>query len=158
MLFRNLSSTDSSHQGLALELSEGLPTISAFARLCGQAICGQTIPVDQYSPEALTLLAAAQNHGTFDIRGDKEAFESGERFLSVCVELDADRKLLFRDRANPRQTILFLEGFRELCHGGLVMHHLQRDFSLTKLGFEKAGELSLDDFRQLVLFAQEIEY
>ena len=65
-----------------------------------------------------------------------DAFSAPARFLAVRVELDEEQWLVFRSREDPAVTIRFLDGFRELCAAGLVMHHLYRDFSLTRAGFE----------------------
>ena len=155
MLLRNLTPTEST--ALLNELSDGLPTIAAFARLCGRAITGDAegTPLSQ---EALTILAVARGSGTLEIRGDKNAFESTERFLAVCVEIDTNRRLLFRDKANPRQTILFLDGFRQLCQSGLVLHHMLRDFSLSKTGYELADSLDPSEFKKLLEFGLEIDH
>ncbi len=158
MLLRNLSMTDQSGSLVLQELSDGLPTIAAFARLCGRAISGEAQPLASLAPEALAIVSASGGTGRFDIRGDRDAFESADRFLAVCVEIAADRRLLFRDKANPRQTIMFLEGFRQLCQTGLVMHHMLKDFSLSTAGFELSDRLDAADYRDLIGFATEIEH
>ena len=140
------------------ELSDGLPTIAAFARLCGRAISGEAQPLANLAPEALAIVAASRGTGRFDIRGDRDAFESADRFLAVCVEITADRRLLFRDKANPRQTIMFLDGFRQLCQSGLILHHLLKDFSLSISGFELSDRLNAADYQELIGFATEIEH
>lgn len=158
MLLRNLSTTDQASSTILQELANGLPTIAAFAKLCGRSISGEVEPVANLAPEALAIVAASGGQGMFDIRGDKEAFESADRFLAVCVEVAADRRLLFRDKANPRQTMLFLEGFRQLCQSGLIMHHMLKDFSLTSSGFELSDRLNANDYQALIGFATEIEH
>lgn len=156
MLLRNLNTADQTG-ALLQEMSEGLPTISAFARLCGHALAGE-IQAVTVSQEALTLVAACGDQGTFDIRGDKDGFESAERFLAVCVEVGPSRRLLFRDKSNPRQTMLYLEGFRQLCQSGFIMHHMMKDFSLSKTGYELAETLEVTDFQKWIDFAVEIEH
>ncbi len=155
MLLRNLSETQSAT--LLNELSDGLPTIAAYARLCGQAITGEAKNTE-LSAEAKALAAAARQTGMFDIRGDKNAFETSERFLAVCVEIDSNSRLLFRDKTNPRQTILFLDGFRQLCQAGFILHHMLKDFSFSKSGFEFADSLDPGDFQELIEFACEVEH
>ena len=156
MLFRNLNSPDPS-SSLIPELSDGLPTIAAFARLCGHAVAGeiQAVPL---SVEALALVAASKPSGIFEIRGSKDGFESTERFLAVCVEIESDQRLLFRDKSNPRRTMQFLEGFRQLCQSGFVFHHLMKDFSLSKSGYELAETLIVDDYREQIEFAIKVEH
>jgi len=58
--------------------------------------------------------------------------------LAVYVELSDTQTIAFRDPNDPEVTVSFLEGFRQLCRAGLVMHHIHRDFSLTHLGFSVA--------------------
>ncbi len=158
MLLRNLSTSDPSGPSILQELSDGLPTIAAFARLCGRALSGDVSPVQNLASEAEAIVAASGGVGMFEIRGDRDAFESADRLLAICVEVAPDRRLLFRDKSNPRQTMLFLEGFRQLCQSGFVMHHMLREFSLTKSGFELADSLDADEYQQLIEFAVEIEH
>lgn len=157
MLFRNLSNHDSSGTSHA-ELNDGLPTIHALARLCGRAISGETATVDALSQQAKAILAMGNDRGIFDIRGNTDGFESADRFLAVCVELDSDRRLILRDKLNPRVTLGFLEGFRQLCQSGLIMHHTQKEFSLTNAGFDLATTLNASDYAELVGFAIEVEH
>ncbi|MEM9413167.1 MAG: hypothetical protein AAGA30_18810 [Planctomycetota bacterium] len=156
MLLRNLGQSDPTGNSLHLEMAEGLPTIAAFARLCGKAIAGDVVGVEP-SQESLALVASAKT-GMFDIRGDKDAFESADRFLSVCVEVGPDQRLLFRDKNNPRKTLIFLDAFQQLCRSGFIMHHMLRDFSLSKSGFELADSLQVEDYRELIDFAVEVEH
>lgn len=142
---------------MSQEMTDGLPTIAAFARLCGRAIAGE-VESTEPSQEALALVAAAKGAGMFDIRGDKDAFESADRFLAICVEVNAEKRLLFRDKTNPRQTMIFLDAFRQLCQSGFVVHHMLRDFSLSKTGFDLADTLEPKDFQELIEFALELEH
>ena len=164
MLFRNLGS-ENGEPGQRLQwedLNFGAPTIIAFATLCGRALTEEnpnTETLDQdLSPEAKTILVAAVNRGTIDIRASREPVDSAQRFLAVCVEFALEQRLLFLDRGNPEQTMRFLEGFRQLCASGLVMHHLQKDFSLSASGFEYARSLNNNDFEGLLGFATETEH
>jgi hypothetical protein len=45
---------------------------------------------------------------------------------------------MFRSRTEPEITVRFLDGFRQLCNAGLVMHQVGGEFSLTSRGFELA--------------------
>ncbi len=156
MLLRNLNSADQSGT-LGSELAEGLPTIAAFARLCGHALAAE-IPATSLAPEALALVAACGAGGKFEIRGDKDGFASAERMLAVCVEITSENKLLFRDKSNPRRTMMYLDGFRQLCHSGFIMHHLLNDFSLSKTGFDLADTLDQSEYRELIQYGIEIEH
>jgi len=163
MLPRHLAGEDAnpSWQDLAV----GAPTIIALAVLCGRALSGSVdlVAVESLDEYAKTLLVAARQRGVFDIRGNREAFDSSDRFLAVCVEIDEDRRLLFRRKDEPRETMRFFDGFCQLCRAGLVVHHLQRDFSLTRRGFELADQLANEDlesktFESKLEFAREVEH
>ena len=78
--------------------------------------------------------------------------------MAICIEIDENRRLLFRQKDQPRETMKFIDGFRQLCQSGLVLHHLQRDFSLTRQGFDQADLLDVDAFSELREFAIEIDY
>ena len=157
MLLRNLSSHDSAGTSQA-ELNEGLPTIVALARLSGRAISGEALAVHPLSQAAKAILALGNKNGMFEIRGNTDGFESADRFLAVCVEVEADRRLILRDKTNPRNTLKFLEGFRQLCQSGLILHHTQKEFSLSEAGFELAATLDVTDFASLTEFAIEVEH
>ena len=161
MLFRNLGGGDQNQSISWQDLEFGAPTIIGYARLCSLAL-SQPTPgspsLDDLSNEAKTILAAVRERGTLDVRASRESFDSAERFLAVCVEFELDRRLLFLQKEDPKQTVRFLEGFRELCQSGLVVHHLQKDFSLSAAGFDLAAKLTRDDYEDLLSFAVEIEH
>jgi hypothetical protein len=96
-------------------------------------------------PEAKAVLVAARKRGVIEVRGVNTAFDPAARLLAVYVEIDQSQTIAFRDPERPEITVLFLEGFRQLCEFGLVMHHLHRDFSLTALGFELARSISQEE-------------
>ena len=170
MLRRNL--TDSSSQAWWQDLSHGAPTISALATLCSQALVDSQmmLPVDDpYAPpgldvntlsvEARALLCLAKRRGTFEIRAKKDGFDSAERLLAVAVEVEPEQWRLLLDKATPRQTIKFLEGFASLCQKGFLLHHVQAEFSFSSLGFEKAMEVDDQnvDVNNLLSFGVELE-
>ena len=159
MLIRNLGSTDPEPSTLIKVVGEGYPTIAALAMLCANAISDppEDVDVDQLSAEAKTLLVTAQQRGTFEIRATKVSFDSTERFLAICVETEPEMFLMFRRKAQPRQTVKFFEGFAELCRHGLMIHHLQKDFSLSSKGYQLAESLKASDFEELAAFAIEAE-
>ena len=131
--------------GTELEaLLSGLPTISALARLCGNVLaqpgdCAQESR--ELTTEAQAILCAAREHGILEIKGTHEEFESPKRLLAVYVEVEPGGYRVFRNQRDPRVTLRFLDGFRELCAAGLVMHQMGAEFSLTRLGFERSAAL-----------------
>ncbi|TVS09156.1 MAG: hypothetical protein EA424_27740 [Planctomycetaceae bacterium] len=152
--------TEVSHDSRQLvmweELGAGAPTLMAFAQLCsGALVNNRTEPDKPLDDEARAILYAARHRGFIEIKGVNHAFESSERFLTVCVELDLERQLIFKRRDDPELTIRFLDGFRQLCAGGLVMHHIYRDFSLTRAGFERARAISKHSLTVLTQLAEE---
>jgi hypothetical protein len=156
MLQRNLS--ESSNKPTAWqELAEGAPTILAFAQLCSLALVDSEPKVMSLSDEAKTILALAANRGTIEIRAHRDPVDPVERFLAVCVEVEPERRILFLQKEDPHQTVKFLEGFRQLCRTGLILHHLHRDFSLSTHGYELARLLDSRDFVKLIGWAQELD-
>lgn len=157
MLPRNLTSQDP-QTGIWQQLGDGTPTVAGFAGLCSRVIAGLVDPPAKLSNEANAILVAAAGRGVIEIRISKDSFDSLDRFVAVCVEVEEERRLLFKQKENPRQTLRFLEGFRELCQAGLVMHHAYKDFSLTLAGFEAADTLDRDDYQDLLAFAEEVSF
>ncbi len=138
------------------ELGQGAPTLIAFARLCSDALArNQCEPVETLSEEALAIMYVARSRGAIEVRGTDHAFDSSDRFLSVCVELDAERQFVMKRRDGPELTVRFLDGFRQLCASGLIVHHLFREFSLSRAGFELAREISPEDVPVLESLAEE---
>lgn len=158
MLLRHLGSGDGHIQTMWQELGEGAPTIIGFANLCAVAMDRPIPESDELSDEAKSILVVAAGRGMMDVRSNREPFDSSERLLAVCVEVDEERRMLFLKRDDPEQTIRFLNGFRQCCLHGLVMHHLQRDFSLTANGFDLAKQLNRDDYTELIEFATEVPH
>ncbi len=158
MLLRNMGD-QAAKQTAWQDLAEGAPTILGFAGLCSSALMqpNDGCSAEQLTAEAKTILVLAASRGTIDIRANRDSFDSADRFLAVCVEYELEHRLLFLNKENPQQTVRFLEGFRELCQQGLVLHHLQRDFSLSGRGFELAKSLRRDDFSELIQFAVELD-
>ncbi|MDB2686415.1 hypothetical protein N9Y42_04330, partial [Mariniblastus sp.] len=145
--------TDPSGQAWWQDLSHGAATISALARLCSQALVesqltppavkatSPALDLNTLSAEAKALLCLAKQRGTFEIRAKKDGFDSAERLLAVAVEVEPERWRLLLDKTSSRQTIKFLESFASLCQKGLVLHHVQAEFSFSSLGFEIAEEV-----------------
>jgi len=131
------------------EMGVGAPTIIALANLCGLAMLrasrqeggatGASDSVLESLPlEAHAILHAAAPRGVLELKSNNNAFDAVERFLAVYVEHAPQQWRVFRAAGDPRQTIRFLDAFRQLCAAGLVMHHLYADFSLTPSGFTVA--------------------
>jgi hypothetical protein len=138
------------------ELGEGAPTLIAFAHLCSDSLARNVRqPTEPLSQEARAILYTARHRGAIEIKGTNHAFDSSERFLSVCVELDAERQFFMKRRDDPELTVRFLDGFRQLCAGGLVVHHLFREFSLSRAGFELARSIRPEDVPVLEILAEE---
>lgn len=138
------------------DLGEGAPTVIALAGLCGRAIINGPQIDASLSLEAKALLFAARNRGVFEIKGTFNAFDSIERFLAVHVEVEPERSVVFRSKQEPQITVRFLDGFRQLCTAGLVMHHLFREFSLTRAGFELATTISPKEVESLLALGVEV--
>ena len=64
-----------------------------------------------------------------EVKGSNAAYESPSRLLTVFVETDDNTRIRFRDTQDVRQNVRFLDGFRQLCACGLVMHHLFHEFT-----------------------------
>ena len=158
MLPRNLSDNRSPESMTWDDLTSGLPTIIALARLCGNVIASldDTTPGNKpLSLEAQAIASAASETGAISIRGDKNAFEPGERYLAICVELAEGKRIEFRCPSDPEQTIRFVDGFRQLCRHGMVMHHLMNEFSLTSAGFELARSVDQKSIEKLVALGRQ---
>lgn len=138
-------------------LGEGAPTLAALAGICARAIVHPPprVSIEELSGEAQAILFAARERGVIEVRGVSTAFEAPARMLAIYVEEDAQRTIAFRDRERPEVTLRFFEGFCELCRGGLVLHHLHRDFSLTKRGFEVARSVEREKIAELLELATE---
>ena len=148
-------SRDSQQMVLWQELGTGAPTLMGFARLCSEALAAnRQAAADELSEEARAILYAARRRGAIEIKGTDTAFDSSERLLAVCIELEADRQLILRRAGQPELTMRFLDGFRQLCASGLIMHHLFREFSLTRAGFELARTIARDQVRILDALAE----
>lgn len=139
-----LQPVDSYLSGSWEALGAGAPVLVALSQLSSQAMadCGSLMPAsEELLPEAKAILYAAKNRGMIELKAQNAAFEAPSRMIAVYVEIDETQTIAFRDPLKPETTVQFLEGFRQLCSKGLVMHHIYRDFSLTSKGFELARQL-----------------
>lgn len=128
-------------------LGSGGPTLTALAAVCARAIVHP--PAVSQEPElckeALAILYAARDRGIIEVRGVRTAFDASGRMLAVYVEEDEHRTVAFRSQENPAITVRFFEGFCQLCRAGMILHHLHRDFTLSRLGFEKARTITQEE-------------
>ncbi len=130
-------------------LGEGGPTLAALAALCARTLAEswETAPAVKaiapttLSNEAKAILFLAQTRGVIKVRGVKTAFEAPGRLLAIYVEVDEHKTVAFRSQEEPLITVRFFDGFCELCRAGLIIHHLHRDFTLSRRGFEIAKQL-----------------
>ncbi len=162
MLQRNLHNPGQTDPSWWEELGYGAPTIAGFARLCSRALQQPDARSDdqllfELPLESKLILYLARNRGTFEIRSNRDGFDSAERLLAVCVETEIDHWRLLLDKSDPEQTVRCLEGFRQLCVTGLTMHHLQREFSLSARGYELARSVGEDQVTQLIEFGRKLE-
>jgi len=138
-------------------LGNGVSTIAALAMLCSKALAGQAEAQDSLSVEAKAILFVAKDCGLIEIKGTYSAFERSERLLAVHVEQSAETGIVFRSRRDPRFTIRCLEGFRQLCAAGLVMHHLYGEFSLTERGYKAAAAITPNEVQAILDEASSVE-
>lgn len=137
-------------------LGHGAPTILGLAKLCSDSLASNRKIDSGFSGEARTILFAARQRGVIAVNGSNKAFDSVDRFLSIHVEVDEDTVLAFKSKREPKLTVRYLDAFRELCAGGLVHHHLFREFSLTTFGFEVAAQIEENDVQQFLSQAVEL--
>ena len=132
------------------ELGAGAPTVVALAAICSQALIASQPQPQPLSLPARTILFAARERGVLEIKGTYDAFHATARLLAVCILLEDERSLVFLSPGEPELTVRFLDGFRELCRSGLVMHHLYREFSLTGRGFDRARQIAREEVEPLL--------
>jgi len=162
MKTKHLSPIDNYLSGSWEALGNGAPVLVALAQICSEAWTRgprQTSKqasrsaatgaagdhsddvdsgIEGLSGEALAILHAARSRGIIELKAVNTAFDAAARLLAVYVEETDERTIAFRDSQRPEVTVRFLDGFRELCERGLVIHHIYRDFSLSPRGFELA--------------------
>lgn len=140
------------------DVAAGAPSIMGFAALAGRAIASGATLQEALTPHASAILFAARERGSIEIKAVKNAYDSAQRLLAVHVELGPERLLAFRSRTEPQFTIAMLDGFRQLCAAGLVMHHLGHDFSLTHAGHQLAATIPHATVVGLLQQAVELDF
>jgi hypothetical protein len=173
----NLNPVDNYLAGSWEALGNGAPVLVALAQLCSDTWVRQgqvrgspaqrpagsdseaAEPVEvlrqELSGEAQAILFAARHRGVIELKAVNTAFDAAARLLAVYVEESEERTIAFRDSQRPEVTVLFLDGFRELCATGLVLHHIYRDFSLSPLGFEVARTIAASQVQKWLDMATE---
>jgi hypothetical protein len=157
---RDLNPVDNYLHGSWEALGNGAPTLVALAQLCAERWTHRPkqtagVGLKRLSDEARAILFAASKRGIMEIRAVNSAFDAAARLLAVYVELNDERTIAFRDPTDPEITVKFMDGFRELCDQGLVMHHIYRDFSLSPQGIELARSIDRADVQRLLDRATE---
>jgi len=160
---RQLDEYQTFHREMAASwdaMGEGGPTLAALAALCARALVRrldepQTIDPIPLSAEAMAILYKARNRGVIEVRGVKTAFEAPGRLLAVYIEESEHQTVAFRSREFPEITIKFFDGFCELCRAGLILHHLHRDFTLSRQGFEIARTIDPLNIQEPLAMATE---
>lgn len=156
----NLNPVDNYLHGSWEALGQGAPMLVALAQLCSERWVLRTPQSDGEAdsplpPEARAILYAAQSRGIIEIRAVNSAFDAAARLLAVYVEMSNERTIAFRDPQQPEVTIRFMEGFRELCQRGLMIHHIYRDFSLSAQGLALAKSIDVAEVQELLDQATE---
>jgi hypothetical protein len=140
------------------DVVSGAPSIIGFAALAGRAIATNARLEGGLSLAAQAILLTARDRGSLEIKASKNAYDSAQRLLAVYVELAPERFLAFRSSTRPHYTIEMLDGFRQLCAAGMVMHHLGHDFSLTHAGMLAAAAVEREAVVGLLAEAVELDF
>ena len=112
------------------------------------ALCYELDVRPSLSPEAEAILFAARKHGSFELKVTNAAVDPVDRFIAVHVQVAPEELFALRLPGDAAATMRWFEGFRELCAGGFVVHHIDSDFSLTSAGFEKAKSIQPNDVQE----------
>ncbi|MGN6545496.1 MAG: hypothetical protein ACTHK7_10650 [Aureliella sp.] len=140
---------------LHAEPSHAQPLQGQAAQSSHDSASAGGLSLDEFSGEALAILFAARDRGIIELKAVNTAFDAAARLLAVYVEETDERTIAFRDSHKPEITVRFLDGFRELCERGLVIHHIYRDFSLSPRGFELAREVQRERVQRWLDMATE---
>ncbi|MCR9293974.1 MAG: hypothetical protein NXI32_14715 [bacterium] len=167
---RDLNPVDNYLHGSWEALGNGAPMLVALAQLCSENWVRQPPPfnasqlqdlelmreqIGHLMPEARAILYAARQRGIIEIRAVNSAFDAAARLLAVYVEVSEEQTIAFRDPTKPAVTVRFLDGFRNLCTHGLVIHHIYGDFSLAPRALQLAEHLERDEVEELLQMATE---
>lgn len=139
------------------QLGVGAPTVMAMARISANALVQGSQPMEPLSAEAEGILFLARQRGMLELKGFNTAFETPSRILAVHVEVADQRWVAVRDSSQSAITIAFLDGFRELCAAGLVVHQLGHEFSLTRAGFARAAQVKPEAARETLSRCDQLD-
>jgi len=132
------------------DLTHSVPTLAALAQLASDRLVSPNTVEIELTPQARTILSITRDRGVIELKSNNTEFESAQRMLAVYVEQSADTHVMFRSRTEPEVTVRFLDGFRQLCDAGLVMHQVGGEFSLTSQGYEQARKINPAEVADLV--------
>lgn len=164
MLPINLSSSSGADSTFLEQLNSGLPTLWRLAVLCSNAIGNEgkaetssesmiAKASQGLSQESKTMLYLAKNRGAFDIKVDRNAFDSADRMLTVHIETDDNIWQPCKVPNMRKKNIAYLESFFAMCRSGLILHHVSSEFSLSSLGFQVSEQIESesveDEIRKL---------
>jgi hypothetical protein len=180
MKTKNLNPVDSYLSGSWEALGNGAPVLVALAQICSVAwtdrnrfgpaspsegtselaadvnqAADDVAPLSSLSGEARAILFAARDRGIIELKAVNTAFDAAARLLAVYVEVTDERTIAFRDSHNPEVTVRFLDGFRELCAAGYIIHHIYRDFSLSPAGFAAGKRIARGEVQRWLDMATE---
>lgn len=163
MKTKNLNPIDNYLAGSWEALGNGAPVLVALAQMCSHTWTRDAMDqaavkpatLDGLSGEAKAILYAARTRGIIELKAVNTAFDAAARLLAVYVEETDERTVAFRDARRPEITVRFLDGFRQLCQRGLIIHHIFRDFSLSPRGFELAQTVQREDVQPWLDMATE---
>ena len=160
MLLRNIDGDRHQSTMVWEDLINGNPTLVGLAHLCSQAMTRpekDLPPLEQLNQEAQTLLFLGLESGAFSIRANRDSFEPADRFLAVCIEKNEGKRMEFRCPGNLEQTIRFMDGFRDLCEYGLVMHQVLNEFSFAARGYDFARQVNRESVEEKFQWGREVE-
>ena len=140
------------------DLIHSVPTLAALAQLASDRLVSPPTAEVALLAEAKVILSITRNRGVIELKSNNTEFESSQRMLAVYVERSADLHVMFRSRTEPEITVRFLDGFRQLCDAGLVMHQVGGEFSLTSKGFETARSINPAEVRKLESQGTELSF
>ena len=163
MKTQNLNPIDNYLSGSWEALGNGAPVLVALAQMCSHTWTREAygdakpevVTLSGLNGEALAILFAARTRGIIELKAVNTAFDAAARLLAVYVEETDERTIAFRDSRRPEVTVRFLDGFRQLCQRGLIIHHIYRDFSLSPRGFELAQTVQQTEVQQYLDMATE---
>ena len=155
----NLNPVDNYLHGSWEALGNAAPVLVALAQLCSErwvrGAAKESHSLDELPTEAKAILFAARERAAIELRPVNTAFDPTARLLAVTIEVDDERTIAFRDQANPEFTLACLEGFRQLCERGFIIHHIFRDFSLSIEAIQLANQIAVSEIQQVLDSATE---